>query len=167
MEITTEAQATKVRTVMAAMIAKLQDAKASGDKEQAAQLKAQYTTLQTALQDYKARERETKAEQRDMMQAYRDIVAGLKDNLKELTQDLKESQDEANAMREQIKTARKTIGDLKFEVARLTDENRTLRAPPPVEEYRKAQIMPMPTAVRFTEEDMMAEIDAITGGQKA
>lgn len=162
MDITTEKQAAKVRVVMTAMIEKLQDAKASGDKERAAELKAQYTTLQTALQDYKARERETKAEQRDMMGAYRDMIAGLRDNLKVLTEDLRESQAEANALRAQVKEARKIIGDLKYENAHLKDENRTLRAPPPVEEYRKLQLMPMPDLPPFDMDEMMAMMDEIT-----
>ena len=159
MEIQTEDQAAKVRAVMASMITKLQEAKASGEKELAAQLKAQYTTLQTALQEYKARERDAKAEQRDMVQAYRDMNTQLKDNVKELENDLEEARAALAPLQEQLATARKTIGMLKTEVSRLDDENRSLRSPPPVEEYRKAQVMPTATAPTFNMADLMRDID--------
>ena len=133
----------KIRKAYTKVQAAMKEAKDAGDTERLAELKPDYMAIKDLL--IKAKEEQVEVEKVQ------------KDTLKK----------EVESLREQIKTARKTIGDLKFEVARLTDENRTLRAPPPVEEYRKAQIMPMPSTIPFSEEDMLAEIDAITGGQKA
>ena len=141
--------------VLAAMAA----AKEAGDTQRLAKLKPDYTAIKEMLTKAKEDEKLAKAEQRDMIQAYKDMNTQLKDNVKELENDLEEARAALAPLQEQLATARKTIGMLKTEVSRLDDENRSLRSPPPVEEYRKAQVMPTATAPAFDMADLMRDID--------
>lgn len=145
MDIQTEAQAAKVRAVMRAMIGKIQEAKEAGDKAAWQDLKVQYTTLQNALQEYKAKE-------------VPEGEAAAADNTETVAQ-LRKQLEEAQAT---IKEQRHTIGALKYEMEILRDEVRTLRAPPPVQEFDKVRLIP-PSQSNNTEIDWAKEIAAITG----
>ena len=145
MDIQTEAQAAKVRAVMRAMIGKIQEAKEAGDKAAWQDLKVQYTTLQNALQEYKAKEAP-------------EGEAAASDNTETVAQ-LRKQLEEAQAT---IKEQRHTIGALKYEMEILRDEVRTLRAPPPVQEFDKVRLIP-PSQSNNTEIDWAKEIAAITG----
>lgn len=119
MEIQTEAQAAKVRAVMQAMIGELQSARDANDKERTAELKAQYTTLQNALQEYKAGRKEPQAQtQESAAPAAPELVS-------EIVL-LKERLAKAE---EVFKAQRATITDLKYKLELAEDEVRTLRAP--------------------------------------
>jgi len=145
MDIQTEAQAAKVRAVMRGMIGKIQEAKEAGDKAAWQDLKVQYTTLQNALQEYKAKEAP-------------EGEAAASDNTETVAQ-LRKQLEEAQAT---IKEQRHTIGALKYEMEILRDEVRTLRAPPPVQEFDKVRLIP-PSQSNNTEIDWAKEIAAITG----
>lgn len=147
--------------VLAAMAA----AKEAGDTQRLAQLKPDYTAIKEMLTKAKEDEKLTKAEQRDMIQAYKDMNAQLKDNVKELQAELEEARAALAPLQEQLAVARKTIGTLKFEVERLNDENKSLRAPPPVAEYKRAQVMPATAAPAFDMSGLMQDIDAFFSPQ--
>lgn len=124
MDIQTEAQAAKVRAVMQAMIGKIQAAKEAGDKPALQELRSQYTTLQTALQEYKAKD--TPPEQPETPSA------PPSDELTELRRQLEAAQ-------ATIQNQRTIIGSLKYDMEILRDEVRTLRSPPTPEERKRVQ----------------------------
>ena len=100
----TPEQATKARAVLQKLIKKIQEAKALGDKELASALAAQYTTLQTALQEYKQENEE------------RELIALRK---------------EVHELRAEVRALKVSRNDWKFKHDVLQDEVRTLRNPAP------------------------------------
>ena len=165
MEITTEEQASKVRSVMAAMIQKLQEAKDSKDKEATAQLKAQYSTLQAALQDYKQRAKEAQAEERATITALRDEIKYQKNMVKEANEEVVAAYEELASWKKQYKELRAKHSALLTERDTLKDEVRWMRNPAPVEDYRKALIMAVdtPSHPAMTERDIGEMVKAVTG----
>lgn len=115
--------------------AAMKAAKDAGDMARSAELKSDYMAIKELLT-------KANAEQAVIEQAKAENI-----------------EKEMAHLREQLATARKTIGMLKTEVSRLDDENRSLRSAPPVEEYRKAQVMPTAAAPTFDMADLMREID--------
>jgi predicted nucleic acid-binding Zn-ribbon protein len=137
MEIQTEAQAAKVRAVMGAMIVKLREAKAAGDKTRVDELRDQYTTLQTALQEYKAALPEPSQTPKQILNAEK--LSDLKAELRQSRQENKDLKAQLAAAEEIVKTQRTTISGLKYEMEIIKDEVRTLRAPAPTQAYRQVQ----------------------------
>lgn len=131
----------KIRKAYSKLLAAMTAAKEAGDEELLNALKPDYLAVKALLTEAKVQERALE------MQA-------------------NEARDkELQALREQVKLARKTIGDLKHENARLLDENRTLRAPPPVAEYKRAQTMTLSgTPIRkFEPNELLQDIDKMFG----
>jgi seryl-tRNA synthetase len=122
MEIQTEAQAAKVRAVMQAMIGELQSARDANDKERTAELKAQYTTLQNALQEYKAGRKEPQAQTQESAAPAAPAAPELVSEIVLLKERLAKAE-------EVFKAQRATITDLKYKLELAEDEVRTLRAP--------------------------------------
>ena len=137
MEIQTEAQAAKVRAVMGAIITKLREAKAASDKPRVDELRGQYTTLQAALQEYKATRVATTKQ------------TPTTDNLSEATAQLRR---EATDLKARLSTAEATIKDmrttisgLKYQLELAEDEVRTLRSPMQTSTQRAYPHAPAPT----------------------
>jgi predicted RNase H-like nuclease (RuvC/YqgF family) len=137
MEIQTEAQAAKVRAVMGAIIAKLREAKAASDKPKVGDLKGQYTTLQAALQEYKAT-RVTTPKQTPPTDNLSEVTAQLR---REAT-DLKTQLATAEAT---IKDMRTTISGLRYQLELAEDEVRSLRSPLQNPARQQSQPAPSPT----------------------
>jgi len=100
----TPEQATQARAVMQKLIKKIQEAKALGDKELAASLAAQYTTVKDALQEYKQ-----EAEERELVALRKEV----------------------HELRAEVRTLKVSRNDWKFKHDVLQDEVRTLRNPAP------------------------------------
>jgi predicted nucleic acid-binding Zn-ribbon protein len=129
MEIQNEAQAAKVRAVMGAMIGKLQSARAANDKELTAELKAQYTTLQLALQEYKASRPEPEPTPQQADDKPKAEIAALKAELAAAKAEHQALKERLAKAEETFKAQRATITDLKYKLELAEDEVRTLRAP--------------------------------------
>jgi chromosome segregation ATPase len=140
MEIQTEAQAAKVRAVMGAIITKLREAKAASDKPKVDELRGQYTTLQAALQEYKATRVATPKQ------------TPTTDNLSEVTAQLREATGVSTDLKARlaaaeatIKDMRTTISGLKYQLELAEDEVRTLRSPLQNPARQQSQPAPAPT----------------------
>jgi len=139
MEIQTEAQAAKVRAVMGAIITKLREAKAASDKPRVDELRGQYTTLQAALQEYKATRVATTKQ------------TPATDNLSEVTAQLREATGVSADLKARLATAEATIKDmrttisgLKYQLELAEDEVRTLRSPMQTSTQRAYTTAPAP-----------------------
>lgn len=129
--------------VQAAMTA----AKEAGDTERLAQLKPDYMALKEMLT-------KAKAEQPASTPSTPSQSAQVEALQKELA-----------AAQEEIAKLKTLVRDYRYDNERLRDENKTLRSPPPVEEYKKAQTLtqaPMPS-YRLDEEELLREMDATFG----
>ena len=135
MEIQTEAQAAKVRAVMGAIIAKLREAKAADDKPKVGELKGQYTTLQAALQEYKAT-RVATPKQTPPTDDLSEVTAQLRRESADLKTQLALAKDTINGLRT-------TISGLKYQLELAEDEVRTLRSPAQKPDSRTPS--PLPT----------------------
>ena len=121
--ITTEEGAANARAAMAALIPQIQQARADKDKPLWEHLKAQYTTLQAALQEYNAGAK-----------AHEPQTGG-----QGLTN---EERAEMAKLRQELQAIKSKYNASRYEADTLRDEVRTLRNAPTPEQQAKATALP-------------------------